>query len=86
MATSSTPNIIRLPAGHEASFEYMQAYGSVLQTFIQDQEALLPAITDTRRHNDTIDYLQSLANGYNEQLRIYKTRVAMQQIMMVALM
>jgi len=85
MATSS--NSIRLPDGREASFEEMQAYGSVLQSFIQEQEAQLPAISDARHHNDTIDYLQSLANAYNEQLHVYRDTQAQQHTsMMVALL
>jgi hypothetical protein len=81
----SNPQAIRLPNGLEASFEYMQAYGSVLQAFIRDQEALLPAITDTKRHNDIIDYLRSLANGYNEQLRIYKEKEAQQNKLLMVM-
>ena len=79
MAISSILHSIRLPNGQAASFEEMHAYGTVLQGFIQEQEALLPEITDTKRHNDTIDYLQSLAYGYNEQLRLYKVKEELRQ-------
>jgi hypothetical protein len=79
MAISSNPTTIRLPRGQTASYEVMYTYGRVLQAFILEQESLLPAVTDTKRHNDTIDYLQSLANGYNEQVRIYRFKEALQQ-------
>lgn len=70
---------IHLPRGEHASFEEMQAYGSVLQSFICTQEALLEEMEDVQHHNDTIDYLQSLANSYNEQLRVYKEAEAQRQ-------
>jgi len=50
----------------------MRSYGGVLQSFIRKQEALLEDIDDVQHHNDTIDYLHSLANSYNEQLHVYK--------------
>lgn len=79
MTGTTDPISIKLPHGEHASFEEMQAYGSVLQSFICTQEALLEDIDDVRHHNDTVDYLQSLANGYNEQLRIYKDAEARRQ-------
>jgi len=86
MTGIGSPTSISLPRGETATFEEMQAYGSVLQSFIYEQEAKLPAVKDTRRHNDAVDYLQSLANGYNEQLRIYKdTEARRQRNLMAAL-
>ena len=72
MTNSANTISVHLPRGEYASFEEMQSYGSVLQSFIRTQEALLEDMEDIQHHNDTIDYLQSLANGYNEQLRVYK--------------
>lgn len=66
------PLAVTIPLGENASFEEMQSYGEVLQMFICDHEAELAHVADLKRHNDTVDYLQSLANCYNEQLRIYK--------------
>jgi len=86
---TSYPNSlsITLSRGETASFEEMQAYGSVLQSFICCQETQLEETKDVRRYNDTIDYLQSLANGYNEQLCVYKQMEASrQQKLMTALM
>ena len=57
----------------------MQAYGSILQSFICSQEALLEDIEDSRQHDDTVDYLRSLADSYNLQLRIYKETEAKRQ-------
>lgn len=86
MTISKSSPTITLPYGGDASFAEMQAYGSVLQSFIRDQESQLAEIQDTRKHNETIDYLQSLASSYNEQLRIYKdTEANHQRDMMMAL-
>lgn len=79
MTGSAKPLSIHLPRGEHASFEEMQAYGSTLQSFICTQEALLDDIEDVEHHNDTVDYLQSLANSYNEQLRVYKVAEAKRQ-------
>lgn len=72
MTSYATSPSIHLPRGEYASFEEMQSYGRVLQSFIHSQEALLQDLEDVQQHNDTIDYLHSLANSYNEQLRVYK--------------
>jgi len=79
MTAYANPLSIQLPRGEYASFAEMQGYGSVLQTFICSQEALLEDIEDVKHHNDTVDYLQSLANSYNEQLRIYKESESQRQ-------
>jgi hypothetical protein len=79
MAISSGSLAITLPDGRKASFEEMQTYGNILQDFIRDQEARLPEVKDTRRHNETVDYLQLLATAYNKQLRIYKARETQKQ-------
>ena len=63
---------VQLPNGREATFEDMQRCGNILQDFIRDQEEKLTQVTDTHRHNQIIDYLQTLADGYNEQLQLYK--------------
>ena len=44
-------------------------------------------LTDTRRHNEIADYLNVLANSYNEQLHIFRKAEAgrMQQIMAIML-
>jgi len=87
MTASANPLSIHLPRGEYASFAEMQGYGSILQSFICSQEALLEDIEDVQHHNDTVDYLQSLANSYNEQLRIYKESEAQRQrSMLTALM
>jgi hypothetical protein len=79
MATSAVPLTVKLPYGREATFEEMQIYGQIMQDFIRNQEALLPQVKDTRRHNQIIDYLQTLADGYNKQLGIYKAAEACRQ-------
>ena len=79
MTHSANPLSVHMPRGEQASFEEMQKYGSILQSFINSQEALLEDIEDVKHHNDTVDYLQSLANGYNEQLRMYKEAEAQRQ-------
>jgi len=79
MAIASGPSAVRLPNGREATFEEMQSYGQALQNFIRHQEALLPRIKDTRHHNQIIDYLRLLADGYNEQLALYKAAEAQRQ-------
>ena len=79
MATAPCPLSVQLPNGREATFEEMQSCGQALQNFIHNQEALLPRIKDTRRHNQIIDYLQLLADAYNEQLGRYKAAEARRQ-------
>ena len=69
-STEAVP--VRMPDGESATFEEMQAFGETLQQFIRAQEAALADVQDTQRHNDIIDYLQLLADSYNEQLRVFK--------------
>jgi len=80
MATAPGPSSVQLPNGREATSEEMQSYGQALQNFIHQQEALLPQIKDTRRHNQIIDYLQLLSDSYNEQLGLYKAVEARRQL------
>ena len=49
MATHASQLSVRLPRGEAASFEEMQVYGSILQTFICEQEDKLDEIADTER-------------------------------------
>jgi len=76
---------VNLPDGGRATFEEMQQYGETLQAFIREQEAKLADIEDPRRHNEIIDYLQMLAEGYNEQLRRFRTAQAQRQNAVVIL-
>jgi hypothetical protein len=76
MTTSSSSLAVTLPDGREATFDEMQSYRQILQDFIRDQEALLPQVKDSRRHNEIIDYLRLLAAGYNKQLGVYKAAEA----------
>ena len=84
MAGSNSTISVKMPRGEHASFEEMQNYGSVLQSFIYEQELMLEEIPDTQQHNDTVDYLHSLANSYNEQLRIYKEAESQRQRSLIA--
>jgi hypothetical protein len=79
MGTSLGPIAVELPNGREATLEQMQIYGRILQNFIREQEAALPQLKDTTRHNQIIDYLRLLADGYNEQLGLYKAAEAQRQ-------
>jgi hypothetical protein len=79
MATSSGEMAVKLPNGKKATFEEMQSYGRILKAFICDQEEKLPQVEDTRRHNQIIDYLQTLADGYNLQLSLYRAAEAQRQ-------
>lgn len=73
MNTLAGPSTIKLPDGRKASFHEMQRYGQVLQEFIREQEENLAQITNDRRHNGIIEYLQTLADGYNKQLGLYQS-------------
>lgn len=79
MTVLTSSQTIKMPHGAKASFAEMQSYGSVLQRFITEQESKLDNIKDTKQHNETIDYLQSLANSFNEQLQLYQAKEARQQ-------
>lgn len=82
--TSATSHLsIRLPRGEYAEFEEMQSYGETLQLFVREQESMLPQMTDVQHHNEIIDYLQTLADGYNEQLRLFKAVEAQRKQMML---
>lgn len=83
--TSSDTHAVTLPDGRNASYEDMQQYGETLQAFIREQEVKLADIEDARRHNEIIDYLQMLADGYNEQLRLFKAARAQRQSAVVIL-
>ncbi|GAB5451271.1 MAG: hypothetical protein Hals2KO_15990 [Halioglobus sp.] len=85
MQTSASMRI-KLPRGETATFEEMQAYGDTLQQFIREQEAALPAIQSATEHNQIIDYLQLLADGYNEQLRAFKAAESCRQRILLVLM
>jgi hypothetical protein len=86
MSTSSSSIVFTLPNGREATLEEMQTYRRILQNFIREQEAALPQQKDTVLHNRIIDYLQLLADGYNEQLGLYKAAEAQrQQALLVAM-
>ena len=76
---------VNLPDGGRATFEEMQQYGETLQAFIREQETKLADIEDARRHNEIIDYLQLLADGYNEQLRRFRAAQAQRQKAVVVL-
>ena len=41
--------------------------------------AIRPKLIDIRRHNQIIGYLQTLADGYNEQLGLYKDAEAQRE-------
>ena len=81
--TSSNPILIQLPKGETATFEDMQAYGETLQAFIREQEEHLPEERDVTRHNEVVDYLNLLANSYNEQLRLFKEAEARRRTTML---
>lgn len=86
MTTSAAPQAIKLPDGSKATVQEMHDYGKVLQAFIRDQEGKLAQVEDTLRHNEIIDYLQTLADAYNEQLAIYKAaEIQRQQALLVAM-
>ena len=63
---------IKLPNGREATRDDMQNYGHVLQSFIRAQEEKLEQVTNSHHHNQIIDYLQILADGYNKELRLFQ--------------
>jgi hypothetical protein len=87
MNMSSAAPTVNLPNGAEATFEDMQSYGRTLQAFIREQEKALRDIQDTRRHNQVIDFLHMLSDGYNEQLKSYNAAQARrQQALLVAIM
>tara|TARA_B100001540_G_scaffold271058_3_gene254628 strand:+ start:2250 stop:2525 length:276 start_codon:yes stop_codon:yes gene_type:complete len=72
---------VQLPDGRTATFADMQSYGEILQQFIREQEQALPAVQDVSRHNEIIDYLQLLADAYNQQLRVFKAEESRRQRM-----
>lgn len=63
-----------IPDGRTASVEDMRRYGHVIQQFVRDTEARLPHIADTLEHNRIVDVLHTLADAYNQQLRIFRER------------
>ena len=79
MTVLTSPKTIRMPHAATASFAEMRSYGSVLQGFISEQESKLDDIKDTKQHNEIVDYLQSLANSFNQQLHLYQAKEAHQQ-------
>jgi len=76
---------VNLPDGDRATYEEMQQYGETLQAFIREQEAQLANIENARRHNEIIDYLHMLADGYNEQLQRFRAAQAQRQNAVVIL-
>jgi type II secretory pathway predicted ATPase ExeA len=71
MAHGYDAHALQIPDGRNADLAEMLAYGRVLRDFVQQQEALLPEITSAARHNQVVDFLNELANSYNEQLRLF---------------
>ena len=81
--TSSQPTLIQLPRGDTATFDDMQTYGETLQSFIREQEEHLQEEANVARHNEIVDYLNLLANSYNEQLRLFKEAEARRRTTML---
>ena len=76
-----------VPDGRIASAQEMHDYGKTLQAFVKEQEALLPTLSDMKEHNDRADYLNLLADAYNEQLRVYReTDAARRQTLVMGLL
>jgi len=63
---------LQLPDGAHADLEEMSTFGRTLQKFIAQQEQLLDEIVDIDHHNEIIDFLNVLADTYNEQLTLFK--------------
>ena len=62
---------LQIPDGRFADLEEMLAFGTTLQDFVKQQEALLPEITSEPRHDQIVDFLNELGECYNEQLGIF---------------
>lgn len=80
---------LELPRGETASFEDMQRYGEAIQAFVQTTEASLHEVENRNEYNEIVDYLNLLAESYNEQLGVYKAaekerlRVYMMNLLML---
>ena len=72
METSDYQLKLELPRGETATFDEMQRYGSAIQNFVQETEAKLPDVENINEYNEIVDYLNMLADSYNQQLRAYK--------------
>jgi len=72
MTMQSDGVALEIPDGRSASAEDMRRYGQALQQFVRNTEARLPAVADATEHNRMVDYLHTLADEYNRQLRIFR--------------
>lgn len=63
---------LQIPDGAHADLEEMATCARTLQKFIARQEQLLDEIVNIEHHNEIIDFLNVLADAYNEQLALFK--------------
>lgn len=72
MTEFSSTSTLSMPDGSSATFEEMETFGKTLQRFICETESGLPKIRDDRKHDRIVDYLNLLADSYNEQLKRFR--------------
>ena len=63
---------VAIPDGRTATPDEMRSCSRRLQQYVRETEARLTEITDAREHDRIVDFLRSVANAYNMQLRIFR--------------
>lgn len=62
---------LQIPDGRHADRDEMDAFGETLRKFVWHQESVLDDIASTAYHNEVVDFLNVLANAYNDQLKVF---------------
>lgn len=65
------PRNIRIPSGKTATLSEMKEYGAAIQQFVKETEASLKFEKNAQCHNDTVDYLNHIAQHYNRELQLF---------------
>ena len=77
---------LQIPDGRCPDREEMSVFGETLKHFVVQQENALDDVTSLSLHNQIVDFLNVLADAYNEQLvRFNEAEQLRQQQLLAAL-
>ncbi|MFT5484586.1 MAG: hypothetical protein ACI9GW_003253, partial [Halieaceae bacterium] len=70
---------LQIPDGRCADREEMSVFGETLKNFVLLQENALDEVTSLSLHNQIVDFLNVLADAYNEQLVLFNEAEQLRQ-------
>ena len=75
---------LQIPDGRCADREEMSVFGETLKNFVLLQENALDEVTSLSLHNQIVDFLNVLADAYNEQLVLFNEAEQLRQHQLLA--